>query len=74
MFTNKDLAPYERPARIYCGRVQQNPDEMVQSNAHAVIAVANLRPRWMNVAENMVHLSLMMVSMREAIGPQAVVQ
>jgi len=68
MLTQRDLLPYEAPARIYCGRLQLNPDDLVPIGGTAIIAAENTRPRWMNIAEQMVHLSLMMVSMREAIG------
>lgn len=72
MLTHKDLSAYERAARIYCGRIGLNADDLVPTSGTVVIAATNTRPRWMNVAEQMVHLSLMMVSMREAI-PSAIV-
>lgn len=62
----QDLAPYERAARIYCTRMQLDPDDMVQATGTAVVALANLRPRWFTVAEQMVHMSVMLVAMREA--------
>lgn len=68
--TQRNLLPYERPARIYCGRLNLNPDDLVPVGGTAIIATGNTRPRWMNIAEQMVHLSLMMVSMREAIGTE----
>lgn len=70
MITHKDLSAYERPARIYCGRINLNPDDLVPTGGTVILASTNTRPRWMNIAEQMIHLSLMMVSMREALGAE----
>lgn len=63
-----DLAHYERPARIFCAKTGVNPDDMVPGGPAGLVLVgqAPTRPRWHAVAEQMISLSLMMVSLQEA--------
>ena len=72
MLTIKDLSHYERPARIYCAKLQINPDDVVSQALPTVKAPGVVTVRWMVVAEQMIHLSLMMVAMREVAGPQII--
>lgn len=66
--TTKDLAPYERAARIYCGRLGLNPDDLVPTLGSVIAHELTTRPRWQAVAEQVVHLLLLMQSVREGVG------
>lgn len=70
---NPDLAPYEAAARIYCAKTGMDPDaEMVQRHPH-LRGVTVRVPFWHKVAEQMIDLSLMLTSIREASQASAVI-
>jgi hypothetical protein len=60
------LKPYEPAARIYCRKVDMDPDYVVDVPHPSIAGVAVATPFWMLVAEKMVDLSLMLTSIREA--------
>lgn len=69
MLTMNDIKQYERPARAYCAKLGLNPEEIVLgSTLHSVNGApsAGLQ-RWMPIAEQMINLSLMLVSMKESL-------
>lgn len=66
-FTERDLAQYERAARIYCNRLGLDPDDHIEvPNPAGLVGVATTTLRWKQAAEQMILFSVMMVSMREA--------
>ena len=60
------LAPYEPAARIFCAKTATDPDEPIAVPHPLGIAVPHDVPRWQLVAEELIHLSLMLSAMREA--------
>lgn len=64
------LAPYEPAARIFCTKTSTDPDEPIAVPHPLGIAVPHEVPRWQLVADELIHLSLMLSAMREAAVAQ----
>ena len=67
---------FEKAARIMCAKIETDPEDLVpaQPPAFAVIAanVVYVRYFWTVVADDMVQLSQMLASLREAAADKAV--
>lgn len=59
-----DLKPFEPAARLYCKKVQMDPDENLPAGERNGTAV--FRPRWMIPAEQMLHMQLMLICLRDS--------
>lgn len=68
MLTLNDLNQFHAAAIAYCNKVGLDPYDVVSTGQSMVVGVAPVRARWENVAEQMLHLGLMIISMNEANG------
>lgn len=74
--TPAHLAPLETAARIFCAKIGVDPDEQVRM-PHPLIRGATIgTPFWHGPAEEMLHLSAMLASFKEAadMTPKVVMQ
>ena len=60
------LTPFEPAARIYCAMNDQPADAMMEVPHPFLLGVQLKRPAWHFPAENMINLSQMLTSMRQA--------
>lgn len=66
-FDYAHLTPFEPAARIYCGMVDQDPDEQMElPHPMGLAGVKFTRPAWHFPAENMINLSQMLSAMKQA--------
>lgn len=66
-----ELAPFEPAARLYCSRVNLDPDENLPVGERN--GVVQMRPRCMIPAEQMLHMHLMLRCLRDAGRTQIII-
>lgn len=64
--TDEILVAYERAARILCGKMGVDPDEMLPVPSQTVLGSSNLVPQWHFAAVELHAFSLRLVSLKEA--------
>lgn len=61
-----ELAPFERAARIYCEKMDINPDDVVRVPHPIVVSSFVEYPRWVDIAERIVEFSIIMSALAQA--------
>lgn len=63
---NDYLQPFEPAARIYCQKTGMDPDLQLPRPHPTIAGLLEAWPQWRLIAEQLLDLSLMLTSMREA--------
>lgn len=73
-FDKNHLKPLEAAARILCQMNGDDPDRPMKTPHPLGLQVPFTEPLWHHAAENLLHLTQMLVALRQAAPPEAVVK
>lgn len=65
-YTTKELKAMEPAARLLCAKQEKDPDLMLQEQHPTVAGVVTPIPQWAIAARELVYLSQMLTSLKEA--------